>query len=164
MAYTPQYPATIPTYSTVGIPRVDGTSVVNAVDVNSLYGETINLATFVGQNPHIRSSSWGTGSFTSTTTFGNMQSRLANVENGTHLAYNDYLSNSAGTRVDSNAVAYGTNTIQPAVGATTTVNLILKPVASQSVDLFQATVGSTVITKITKEGAFWTSVIDGGSA
>ncbi|CAB5219667.1 hypothetical protein UFOVP221_112 [uncultured Caudovirales phage] len=164
MVYTPQYPATIPTYNSVGIPRVDGTSVINAIDVNSLYAETQQVATYLGQNPHIRSSGWGTGSFTSTTTFGNAQSRIANVENGTYLTYNDYLSNSAGTRVTTDSISYGTNTIQPAVGATSTVNLILKPVASQSVDLFQAIVGSTVVTKITKDGALWTAVIDGGSA
>lgn len=151
MSYTPLYPGTTVTFVSQEV--TDGVSVVKAQDINPVYGEVIAIANTLGTNPQTRETSWSSGSFgTSTTT--NVNDRITNVETGTYKVYNDYISRSS---------LSGANTIQP-VGSTTTVNLTVKPATSQSADLFQAVVGSTVVTRIKADGTFLTSVIDGGSA
>ena len=167
MPYTASFPGSIPTFSGID-PRTDNQDIVAANDVNSLYKETEAVAATLGANPQGRiisgvGTNWGTGSFNTASAQVTVKDRITNVENGTWLTYNDYLSRTAGTSKDSNNVSYGTNVIQPVAGATTTVNLIVKPQTSQTADLFQALVGSTVVTKIDSTGALWTAVFDGGT-
>jgi hypothetical protein len=144
--YTPLYPGAVQSFSE----RSDGVNVVSAVDVNQLYGEVNKLETYVGTNPHSRPSGnpWGTGSFnTSSSTFVSASERLLNVENGTYIVYNDYVSKSGGT------------TIQPS--GPSVVGLTFAPASSGNPDLLYAE--GSVVTKITSTGKFWTTAIDGGT-
>lgn len=159
MVYTPVFPGAVPSFPGIN-PRTDGTDIVSATDVNSLYSETIQVAATLGANPQKRAAAWGVGTFDTSTDKTTVKDRVTNNENGTYIAYTDYLSRTAGT----NSYSSGSNTIQPASGATSTVNLIVKPQTGQTADLFQAVVGSTVVTQILADGTFKTSTIDGGSA
>lgn len=151
-AYTTVFPNTIPSFSASN-PRIDGTSIVSAIDVNALYQEVIAIASILGTNPQTRPAAtpWTTSSPLDTaTTFSTIRDRISNTENGLNIVYNDYVKKSGGTTIQSAA---------PAV-----VNLTLAPGTSQTADLFQSVVGGTAVTKIDKTGKFWTSTLDGGTA
>ena len=136
--------------------KVDLSSTVYAADVNDLNNEVIAIASAVGLTPQTRGSAWSVGSFSSASlSFTNVAQRILNVENGTFLVYTDYLSKSA---------ISGSNTITPA--NTSTVNLTLKSVASQTADLFQVLpAGSgSALASVSSSGTLQAVLIDGGSA
>jgi hypothetical protein len=150
--YTTVFPANIPSFPASN-PRIDGTSIVSAIDVNSVYQEVIALAATLGTNPQTRPAAtpWTTGSpLDTSTTYTTVRDRISNVENGLNIVYNDYVKKSGGTTIQSSA--------------TTVVSLAVSAIASQTADLFQAVVSGTAVTKITATGAFWTATIDGGTA
>lgn len=150
--YTTVYPGSIPSFPASN-PRIDGTSIVSAIDVNSVYQEVIAIASTLGINPQTRPAAtpWTTGSALDTsTTYTTVRDRISNVENGLNIVYNDYVKKSGGTTIISSAVGI--------------VSLTVAPITNQTADLFQAVVGGSPVTKITATGAFWTATIDGGTA
>lgn len=152
MTYSAQYPNNIPYFTDIN-PRVDGSSIVSAIDVNSLYAETTKLAQAVGTNPFKRGdgAGWGIGTFDTTTVFTTLGDRVNNVENGTYVVYNDYVKRTGSSVI----ISSGTNV----------VNLALTAINSQIANMFEARNSSnTIVTKITAEGKLWTASIDGGSA
>ena len=152
MAYTTVYPNNIASFPASN-PRIDGVSIVTAIDVNSTYQEIIAVESTLGTNPQTRPAAtpWTTAvPLDTTTVFTTVRDRISNVENGLNIVYNDYVKKSGGTTIISSAVGI--------------VSLTVAPVASQTADLFQAVVSGSPVTKITAAGAFWTATIDGGTA
>lgn len=158
---TAAYPGLTPALT----PKTDLTSIVMAVDVNAINDEVISIGTTVGLNPQNRGSNWGTGvagggtvsgSFTtSSLLYTTVGQRILNVENGTYLVYNDYISSTvSGT---------SGNIITPA--GTTTVNLTLKAQTSQTANLLEAknSAGTAVVT-VGPTGTLQAVLIDGGTA
>jgi hypothetical protein len=136
--------------------KVDLSSTVYAADVNDLNSEVIAIAATVGLTPQTRGSAWGVGSFaTASLNYTTVGQRVLNVENGTYLVYNDYLSKTA---------ASGNNVITPA--NTSTVNLSLKSASGQTADLFQALPfgAGSALASISSTGTLQAVLIDGGSA
>lgn len=147
------YPAAVPTF---GAPRIDGTSVVVAVDVNALYDEVVQIASTLDTNPQTRATAWSlSDTFDTTTNKTTVRERITNVENGTYIVYNDYVKKSGGT------------IILPTVGgsaATNVVNLTLTAQPSQTANLLEVKVGGVVKTSVDSVGRLRTTTIDGGTA
>ncbi len=147
------YPGAIPTF---GAPRIDGTSVVVAVDVNALYDEVVQIASTLDTNPQTRASAWSlSDTFDTTTNKTTVRERITNVENGTYIVYSDYVKKSGGT------------IILPTVGgspATNVVNLTLTAQSSQTANLLEVKVGGVVKTSVDSVGRLRTTTIDGGTA
>jgi hypothetical protein len=151
---TAQYPGSTVTFT----PKVNLTDVVVANDINRAYEEISAIASTVGGNPQIRSASWGVGSYsTSTLNFTTLNDRILNVENGTYISYTDTPSLTVRNSTTG-------NTITPS--STTAVNLTLKAVASQSVNVFETknAAGTDTLVSINAAGTLKAVLIDGGSA
>lgn len=158
---TANYPAGNPALTQ----KTDLTSVVMAADVNSINDEVIAIGTTVGLTPQTRAANWGSGvsgggtvqgSFTTTgLTYTTVGQRILNVENGTFIVYNDYVSMSA---------AAGRNVITPA--GTSTVNLTLKGQTGQTAHLLEITPAGTTTPVVTVgvDGTLQAVYIDGGAA
>ena len=148
------YPNSVPDF---GTPRVDGTDVVVAVDVNSLYEEVVQIASTAGTNPQKRgvSAPWSTSATFVTADKTTIGERITNVENGTYIVYNDYVKKSGGT------IILPTTAGSP---ATDVVNLTLTAQTSQTANLLELKVGGVVRTSVDSVGRLRTTTIDGGSA
>lgn len=146
MANYPSYPVTFST-------KQDLVSLVAAADVNSVYDEVVAIAGTLGADPNKRTSSWNTANnFTTNTTFTTVDARIDNVENGTFIVHQDYVSKSGGTEIFP-----GTSTNK--------VNLTLKAAASQSVNTLEVKDSSnTIVASISASGLLRAVLIDGGSA
>jgi len=129
------------------------TDVVNAGDVNIIYGELKAVTDTLGVTPNKRLTAWGSDSFTSgATTWTTVYDRITNVEAGTYTAFNDRVKSSGGSSI-----------VQTVVSSA--VNLTVQAYSTQTSNLFEAkNTAGTPITYITKDGTFRTTVIDGGSA
>lgn len=151
MSYTTVYPNNIASFPASN-PRIDGVSIVTAIDVNSTYQEIIAVESTLGTNPQTRPAAtpWTTSTPLDTTTvFTTVRDRISNIENGVNIVYNDYVKKSGGTTISSTTA--------------TTVGLTLAPGAGQTADLLQAVVGGVTIMKIDKTGKLWTTAFDGGT-
>lgn len=145
------YPGALPTFT----PKQNITDLVNAQDVNVLYDEVSAGLSTLGISASTRVVSWSAGSFnTSTTSYPSVAKRIENVETGTYIVYNDYISKTS---------AAGNNTIIPS--GTSTVNLTLKLRSGQTANAFDVKDSSdVVIASVNKDGVFRAVGIDGGSA
>ena len=146
--------ANFPSFPVSFTQKVDLTDLVAAKDVNDLYDEVTAIAGTLGLDPNKRAAAWNTSNtfITNTTNFSTVNSRIANVENGTFIVYQDYVSKSGGT------------TIYPGT-ATTTVNLTLRAAASQSVPTLEVKDSlNNTVASISAAGLLKAVLIDGGSA
>lgn len=134
------------------VQKVNLSDTVDANDVNQLYDEVTAIAVTVGTMPQSRSTSWGTGTFSSTSTsFSNVAARIQNVENGVFTVLNDYV------RLSGSSVVLPTGT--------TTVNLALRAQTSQTANLLEArNSAGTVVASISPLGALRALSVDGGNA
>lgn len=142
------YPASAPT---LPAQQVDGTSTVNAQDVNLVYDELTAVAATLGTTPATRSSAWSSTSFnTSTTEFSTVGARIKNVEDGVQV-----ITGAAVTTA-------GNKTITVASDAN--IGLVLKAKSGQTGNLieFRASGSDTPVTAIDPSGHI--VAIDGGSA
>jgi hypothetical protein len=149
------YPGTIkiwsPTDGAFQYPE-DLKTVVYARHVVTIYDEVTAIQQELGALGVKSGVTWGsvleTNVNVSTNSFTSLRARLANIDAGLYYAFTDRVKTS------------GASVIQPTeankVGLTVTAH------TSQSVNLFEAKVGSTAVTSITKDG--WIEVIDGGEA
>ena len=133
--------------------QVDGTSVVEAADVNPVYLELSALASTVGTLPANRAVAWGDAGETFSTSFpgsfSTVKDRIKNVENGTFIITNSAITTSGG------------RTILPS--GTSTVNLSLRAQTSQTANLLELRDASnTIVTRVNSSGHI--AVIDGGNA
>lgn len=142
-----------PSYPVTFTQKQDLVSLVAAGDVNVVYDEVTAIAGTLGVDPHKRTPAWNTtNAFTTNTTFTSVDTRLDNVENGTFIVYQDYVSKSGGT------------TINPGT-ATNVVNLTLKAASGQSVNLLEVKDSSnSTVASVNKDGLLRAVLIDGGSA
>jgi len=145
--------ANYPTYPVSFTQKQDLVNLVAAADVNSVYDEVTAIAGTLGADPNKRTPAWNTtNAFLTNTTFASVDARIDNVENGTFIVYQDYVSKSGGTIINP-----GT--------ATTTVNLTLRAATSQSVNTFEVKDSSnTTVASISTSGLLRAVLIDGGSA
>jgi hypothetical protein len=132
--------------------RTNLVDTVDAGDVNALYDEVVAIANTVGLNPQQRAVAWATGTFsTAATTWATVDARIQNAENGVREAFTNRVLTSGGS------------IILPS--GTSTVNLTLRAVASQTANLFEARNSSnTVVASVTPAGTLRAVLIDGGSA
>ena len=145
--------ANYPTYPVSFTQKQDLVNLVAAADVNSVYDEVTAIAGTLGADPNKRTPAWNTtNAFLTSTTFASVDARINNVENGTFIVYQDYVSKSGGTIINP-----GT--------ATNTVNLTLRAATSQSVNTFEVKDSSnTTVASISTSGLLRAVLIDGGSA
>jgi hypothetical protein len=149
-AYTTAYPNAVASFPSN--PRVDGVSIVSAIDVNSLYQEVVAVQSILGINPQTRPAAtpWTTTvPLDTVTTYTTIRDRISNVENGLNIVYNDYVKKSGGTTIQSSGVGV--------------VGLTLAPIANQTADMFQTVVSGATLVKITAAGKLWTAGFDGGT-
>lgn len=146
MANYPSYPVTF-------AQKQDLVSLVAAGDVNVVYDEVTAIAGTLGIDPQKRTPAWNTtNAFTTNTTFTSVDARIDNVENGTFIVYQDYVSKSGGT------------TINPGT-STNVVNLTLKSASGQTANLLEVKDSSnSTVASINKDGLLRAVLIDGGSA
>lgn len=144
--------ALYPSFPVTFSPKVNLEDIVVAEDVNRLYEEVTAIAATVGLTPQTRVTSWGTGSFnTATTTYSTLGERVRNVENGTFIVYNDYVSKSGGTTITSTSAG--------------TISLGIKAKSDQTADLLSITrADNSVLVSVTKDGLLTAVTIDGGNA
>lgn len=137
MAY---YPSSVKNDFTT---KVNFSDTILAAHVNDLQGEVTAVETYLGANVEV-GSGW-IGAFDQiTTNWNTLKDRLANIEYGLNIAYNTNTSNLGGT------------IIQPSTGST--IGLVIKANASQSVDLIEfQTSSGTVVSKVDSSGNIYTS-------
>jgi len=130
--------------------QVDGTSTVNAEDVNLVYDELAAVANTLGVAPATRSAAWGSNSYnTGTLTFGTVGARIKNVEDGVQV-----ITASALTTVGNKTVT---------VASDANVSLALKAKSGQTGNLFETRLSdNTLVTEINASG--YIVAIDGGTA
>ena len=102
-------PANYPTGLKTFIPKVDNVSPVIAADVNLAYLEITAIENVLGHglnNPTV-TSTWS-GSFDqSTTVWGNVASRIANIEKGLNTAFNDRVRSTGGSTIAASSTTVG---------------------------------------------------------
>jgi hypothetical protein len=133
--------------------QIDGTSTVDAADVNPVYLELAAVASTVGTLPANRVDAWNASGETFNTSFPGsfttVKDRIKNVENGTFIITNSAITTSGG------------RTILPS--GTSTVNLSLRAQTSQTANLLELrNASNTIVTRVTSSGHI--AVIDGGDA
>jgi hypothetical protein len=135
------YPSSIRVFTT----KVNVTDVVDASHPNSVQEEVVAIQSTLGASPQISTAPSSGGSFTATsTTFGSVNARLANIETGiVSDAHSQYLRKAGDT---GNIIT---------AGAATTKGLVVKGAASQSANLleFQNSSGS-VLSAVNASGTF----------
>lgn len=120
--------------------KVNYTDTVIAEDVNTAYDELVALGSTLGLSP-TQSGTWGGAAWSELTggSWPTVKDRIQNIENGVY------------TSIHSRVFTDGGSTIQAA--NTSTIGLIVKAYASQTVDLFQAqTSAGTIVFKVDKDG------------
>jgi hypothetical protein len=147
MAY---YPSSKVTFSR----KVDLTSLVVANDVNSVYDEVEQMQIILGTTPS-RVASWtatSTPDFTAPKVWTDLGERLSNIEVGTYQSFTNRVSTFGGSTITSSA--------------TGVVGLVIKPIASQSVNIFEIknAAGSSNLVTVDTSGTLFAVTIDGGSA
>lgn len=132
--------------------RKDLVDLVVADDVNTLYDEVTAVETELGAGGVKTSPTWGSGGFvTSTTAWGNLRERLANIENGVFIAYSQRVATTGGSTIQST-----TNS---------TVSLTVKAKSSQTANLLEVKNSSdAVVASISTTGTLFATKIDGGTA
>lgn len=144
--------ALYPTSVTSFARKVDLTSLVVANDVNSVYDEVEQTQYYLGVDPH-KTATWsGTPDFTSPKIWTNLGARISNIEVGMWKAYNERVSTNGGSTITSSG--------------TTVVGLVIKPIASQSVNILEVknAAGSSNLLTVDTSGTLMAITIDGGSA
>jgi hypothetical protein len=135
------YPSSIRVFTT----KVNVTDVVDASHPNSVQEEVVAIQSTLGASPQISTAPSSGGSFTATsTTFGSVNARLANIETGiVSDSHSQYLRKAGDTN----------NIIT--VGASTTKGLVVRGAASQSANLLEfQNSSSTVLSAINSDGVF----------
>lgn len=129
-------------------PRTDNVDPVMAADVNLLYAEVSAIETAVGVSP-ATTPSWS-GDFDGTTTsWGTLTARVANLEKGVKAA------------IDGRVKTAGGSTIQPS--ATSVTGLVFRSITSQTANLLEIRdTANTLVTSVGPSGHIAT--IDGGTA
>jgi hypothetical protein len=136
------YPASVhPTIT----PVVDGSSYVQANDVNPLYLEVVSIETVVGATPSVSTTGGGTW-YQDGRDFGTVRDRITNTENGAWIGVNQ--------RVKIN----GSSVIIPDSGQ---IGLGIKSNGVNNLIEFYNS-SNTTVTAVGKDG--WILAIDGGSA
>ena len=131
------YPGTAKVFST----KIDGSSVVLAADPNSIQDEVLAIESTLGTNPQISTTPSSSGTFVSTsTTFSDVNARLANIEIGiVSDAHTQYVKNT------------GAGVITISSGASK--GLVVRGNASQSANLQEwQNSSSTVLAYVTPAG------------
>lgn len=133
------------------VARRDLLDLVVAADVNTIYDEVTAVEQELGTAVRV-SPTWGGGSFsTSTTAWNSVKERLANIENGVYVAYNQRVDTAGGSTIQSSANG--------------TVTLTLKGKSGQTANLLEAKDSSnTVVASLSTAGALRVASIDGGTA
>lgn len=99
-------PAVYPTSVKTFIPKVDNVSPVIAADVNLAYLEITAIENVLGATP-TTISSWS-GSFDqSTTVWGSVAARVANIEKGLNTAFNDRVKSTGGSTIAASSTTVG---------------------------------------------------------
>lgn len=99
-------PANYPTSVKTFIPKVDNVSPVIAADVNLAYLEITAIENVLGVTP-TTVSSWS-GSFDqSTTVWGSVAARVANIEKGLNTAFNDRVRSTGGSTIAASSTTVG---------------------------------------------------------
>ena len=132
--------------------RKDLVDLVVADDVNTLYDEVTAVEAELGAGGVKTSPTWGSGSFTSVTTaWANLKERLANIENGVFVAFNQRVATTGGSIIQSTA--------------NSTVSLTVKAKTSQTANLIEVKNSSdTVVASVNTTGTLFATKIDGGTA
>lgn len=129
-------------------PRTDNVDPVMAADVNLLYSEVSAIETTVGINP-ATTPSWS-GDFDGTTTsWGTVAARIANLEKGVKATIDGRVKTAGGSSIESSGVSV--------------VGLSFRAISSQTANLLELKNSSgTVVTAVSPAGHI--VAIDGGTA
>lgn len=143
-----EYPARVKSWTA----RRDLQDLVVAADVNTIYDEVTAMQQDLGAGGVRTSPTWGSGSFDNVTlNWTSLKDRLANIEYGLHLSFNQRVSTSGGSVIQS--------------AADSTVSLTLRAKSGQTANLLEArTSAGSVVASVSTTGTLYASVIDGGTA
>ena len=130
--------------------KVDLTSVVQAADVNDTYDEIQAIEATVGITPDTVSTYSGTPDFSTPNAWGTVANRISNIEKAAYYAYQNGLT------------ALGGGTVS--TPNTTTSNLTLSAISSQTSSLLKIVNGATTLLSVSPAGVLQAVTIDGGSA
>lgn len=130
--------------------KVDLTSVVQAADVNEAYDEIQAIESTVGLTPDTVSTYSGTPDFSTPKVWGTVANRISNIEKAAYFSYQNNLTAGGGSTIST--------------PNTTTSNLTLSAISSQTASLLTIVNGATTLLSVSPAGVLQAVTIDGGSA
>lgn len=140
------YPASQKTFTR----KIDLTSVVQAADVNEAYDEIQSIESTVGLTPDTVSTYSGTPDFSTPKSWGTVSARISNIEKAAYYSYTTGITTTGGQTIST--------------PATSTTNLTLSTISSQTADVFKITNGVSTVLSVSPSGTLQAVVIDGGTA
>lgn len=143
-----EYPARIKSWTA----RRDLQDLVVAADVNTIYDEVTAIEQDLGAGGVRTSPTWGSGNFdTATLSWTSLKDRLANIEYGLHVSFNQRVNTAGGSTIQS--------------AANGTVSLTVKAKSGQTANLLEVkNAADSVVASVNTTGTLYATLIDGGTA